>query len=380
MRPKSWVLAGVAALAVTAGGAVLASTGGQSAHAAQRPQVSTATVQREDLSATTPQDGTLTFAARADGSPYAVINQAKGTYTTLPAVGRVIHQAQVLYRVSGNLVLLLRGSTPAYRTLSAGMTGPDVAELNRDLVALGYATAGQLNPTSSDFRSATANALEKLQAAHRLTQTGMLPLGQAVFEPTDIRVTGVPVLLGGSAQAGEPVLQGTSTTRQVQVALDATQQTDVAVGDKVSIALPNNRTTIGVVSSVGTVATCPPSSGSTGSGSSTASTGTDSCSPGSAPPTINVDVTPSDPAATGRWDQAAVQVGITTARVAHALVVPVNALLARSQGGYAVEVLGAGGRNHLVAVSLGLFDDANGTVQITGSRLAAGQQVVVPTT
>jgi hypothetical protein len=91
-------------------------------------------------------------------------------------------------------------------------------------------------------------------------------------------------------------------------------------------------------------------------------------------------VTPSDPAATGRWDQAPVQVGITTATVPNALVVPVTALLARSGGGYAVEVVGAGASNHLVPVSLGLFDDAEGLVQVTASGLAAGQEVVVPTT
>ena len=74
------------------------------------------------------------------------------------------------------------------------------------------------------------------------------------------------------------------------------------------------------------------------------------------------------------------QVGITTARVPSALVVPVNALLARSRGGYAIEVVGTDGTNHLVPVSLGLFDDAEGLVQVTGSRLVAGQEVVVPAT
>ena len=128
------------------------------------------------------------------------------------------------------------------------------------------------------------------------------------------------------------------------MALDASQQTSVAVGDKVSITLPNNRTTPGVVSSVATVATCPSSSGSGGPGSSSAAPGTDTCSSGigSTTPTITVGVTPSDPAATGTWDQAPVQVGITTASVPDALVVPVTALLARSGGGYAVEVVGAG--------------------------------------
>jgi hypothetical protein len=52
-------------------------------------------------------------------------------------------------------------------------------------------------------------------------------------------------------------------------------------------------------------------------------------------------------------------------------------LLAQSGGGYSVEVVGPGGINHLVAVSLGLFDDAAGLVQVTSPRLAAGQEVVV---
>jgi hypothetical protein len=93
-----------------------------------------------------------------------------------------------------------------------------------------------------------------------------------------------------------------------------------------------------------------------------------------------VGVTPSDPAATGTWDQAPVQVGITTASVPNALVVPVAALLAQSGGGYAVEVVGTGERSRLVPVSLGLFDDAAGLVQVTGPALAAGQEVVVAST
>jgi multidrug efflux pump subunit AcrA (membrane-fusion protein) len=91
-----------------------------------------------------------------------------------------------------------------------------------------------------------------------------------------------------------------------------------------------------------------------------------------------VDVTPSDPAATGTWDQAPVQVTITTASVPNALVVPVTALLARSGSGYAVEVVDPRGTHHLVSVSLGQFDDADGLVQVTSSALAAGQEVVVP--
>jgi peptidoglycan hydrolase-like protein with peptidoglycan-binding domain len=385
MGRKGWALAAAAVLVVVvaATGVVVTSGAKPAAAAGQPAAANTAEVQQRTLTAMVSQPGVLTYRARSDGSPYSVIDQARGTYTELPAAGQVVSQGHVLYRVNDRPVVLLYGSTPAYRTLSAGASGPDVDELNADLLALGYGTRAQLSPRSASFGPATTAAVMKLQAAQGMTQTGTLTLGQVVFQPSAVRVTSVSAQLGGSTEAGETVLQGSSTIRQVQVALTASEQTSMAVGDKVSITLPNNRTTPGVVSSMGTVATCPSSSTSGGSGSSSAAPGTDTCSSGSSgssTPTITVGVTPSDPAATGTWDQAPVQVGITTASVPNALVVPVTALLAQSGGGYAVEVVGTGARNHLVPVSLGLFDDAAGLVQVTASALAAGQEVVVAST
>jgi hypothetical protein len=135
------------------------------------------------------------------------------------------------------------------------------------------------------------------------------------------------------------------------------------------------------VTHVATVATCSSTSGQGGSSSNSASTPLNACTAansGTTSPTIAVIVSPSDPKATGRWDQAPVQVGITTDRVRNALAVPVTALLARTNGGYAVEVAGVAGARHLEPVSLGLFDDADGLVQVTHSALKAGQDVVVP--
>ena len=149
---------------------------------------------------------------------------------------------------------------------------------------------------------------------------------------------------------------------QVIVKLDATQQAAVKLGDQVVITLPDTTTTPGVVSTVGTVAT-------TAANSDPGQTST---------PTIEVDVTPTDPAATGALDQAPVLVAITTASVTDALVVPVAALLAITGGGYAVEVVAADGTHQLVGVTLGLFDDAEGLVQITSSGVHEGQHVVVP--
>ena len=79
------------------------------------------------------------------------------------------------------------------------------------------------------------------------------------------------------------------------------------------------------------------------------------------------------------YDQAPVQVAITTATVNNALVVPVNSLVALAGGGYAVEVVSRNDARHLVTVSLGIFDDAAGLVQVSSPGLAAGQRIVVPT-
>ena len=114
---------------------------------------------------------------------------------------------------------------------------------------------------------------------------------------------------------------------------------------------------------VGTVATTPSSDQGNG---------------GSTTPTIEVDVTPDNPGATGRLDQAPVDVSITTDTVRDALVVPVNALLALAGGGYAVEEIERSGAHRLVAVRPGLFDDSKGLVQVTGSALSAGTRIVVP--
>jgi hypothetical protein len=381
MRKRLLLAGAVVMVAVaTTGGVVATYRARQATPPALEPPANTAKVEMRNLSAVVSVDGTLTYLAQADGSPYSLINQAQGTFTKLPALGQVISQGEVLYRVNDGPVVLLYGSTPAYRTLSAGASGVDVAELNADLVTLGYATSAQLSPTSGSFRFATTLGVEKLQAALGVTQNGRLTLGQAVFEPNAVRVTTMSAELGGDAQTGQTVMQATSTSRIVQVALVASQQTEVAVGDTVTITLPSNKTTPGVVSSVGAVATCPSSSGAGRSNSSSTAPGTDTCTSGSTTPTINVEVTPSDPAATGTWDQAPVQVGITAASVPSALAVPVTALLAQSGGGYAVEVVNPAGTHHLVPVSLGLFDDADGLVQVSGSGLAVGQQVVVPTT
>ena len=353
------IIAGVVVLAFVAAAAGIVALIGRGRNATSNridnaSPTALSTVQRRSLASRTNVNGTLGYA----GS-YEVVNQAAGTLTTLPHVGDIIRPGRVLYRVNGEPVVLLQGTTPAYRSLARGTRGPDVRQLNAALVTLGYATKAELDPTSNRFGWRTARALRKVQRRLGLERTGSLPLGHAVFLPTPLRVTEVSATLGTPAQPGASILSATSTRAQVSIDLDAAQQGLVEVGDRVSITLPDGTTTPGVVSKVSSVATTPSDDSQDSS------------------PTVSVEVHLTHPGQAGRLDQAPVLVAITTDRVNDALVVPVNALLALAGGGYAVEVA-SGGSRHLVPVEIGLFDDAGGLVQVSGSGLEEGQRVVVP--
>jgi len=355
------VVAIVAAAFVVAG--VMKGTAAPGAGGAGAFKTSTAMVARRTLVSQTQVSATL-----ADAGSYSVVNQASGTLTRLPAVGKVVRQGQALYQVDGQPVVLLYGHVPAWRALSAGMTGADVRELNTALARLGYASAAALGLRAGwdYFSSETAYALERLQAHLGITSpTGSLSLGRAVFLPSAVKITAWPpaVAPGVAATAGAVLMTATSDSPVVTIALDTSQQAEVEAGDTVSVTLPRGNTTPGVVTSVGTVATTSATTHAT---------------------TITVQVALKDRAQVRQLSSAPVTVSITTGVVRNALVVPVTALLAQpaqeagdAAGGYAVEVVGAGGRR-LVPVSVGMIDNATGLVQVTSSRLAVGQRVVVP--
>ena len=326
-----------------------------------------ARVEQGRLASRVSDTGTLGYAAQPDGTPYAVINQASGAYTQLPSAGDQIGCGEPLYRVDNDPVPLLCGGTPLYRALGEGVIGPDVRELNRNLVDLGYAKRSDLEGAQNEFGSTTADALAELQDDLGMDESDSLEPGDAVFLPGPLRITRVSATLATTSQPGSPVAQATSTRRRVEVAVDPSEAGTVAVGDRARVMLPDNSTAAGKVARIGTVA-----GGGSGSASGQAPEPTGS--------TIPVYVKLERDKDAGAIDEAPVQVEITTDRVKDALSVPVTALLARAGGGYAVETVGDDGRRELVSVELGAFDGADGLVQVTGSGLAAGDQVVVPAT
>jgi hypothetical protein len=151
-----------------------------------------------------------------------------------------------------------------------------------------------------------------------------------------------------------------STRRAVTVDLDADKQSLVREGDPATVELPDGRTLDGTIEDVGRVAesATDPETGEQGD------------------PTVAVDVRLEDGARVGRLDEAPVDVSLAKETAKGVLTVPVSALVALAEGGFAVEVVGADRSTHLVAVEPGMY--ADGIVEISGQGIDEGTKVVVP--
>ncbi|HSA51638.1 MAG TPA: peptidoglycan-binding domain-containing protein [Yinghuangia sp.] len=281
-------------------------------------------------------------------------------FTKLPDVGAVVKQGETMYEVNGRPVPLFYGLSPLWRVLAAGVSnGPDVQMLERNLVALGF---GADLSVDEKFTDGTAAAVKRWQKSLGLPQTGRVDPSMVAVQPGAIRVTAVKASIGAPAQGEVAAVSGTG--RLVEVKLPVDKQSVARKGDKVTVRLPDGKTTTGTISEIGTVASKDEQDG-----------GMPGQSGGKA--TVPVTVTLDKPEEAGALDGAPVNVGFTSQTRKGVLSVPVNALVALAEGGYAVEVVDtATGSRKLIGVQPGLF--ANGRVEITGEGLAEGQNVRVP--
>jgi hypothetical protein len=175
-------------------------------HGSHNAASGSTTVQRRDLVQTDTESGTLSYA-----DPRTVYDGLSGTITWLPAVGQVIRPGQALYRVAGVPVILMNGSTPAYRDLKPSDSDrPDILELNRNLVALGFNPDGIV--VDDVWQAATTAGVELFQESLGESETGELKLGNVVFLPHARVISALDASLGsngsgsggGSATSGQP--------------------------------------------------------------------------------------------------------------------------------------------------------------------------------
>ncbi len=190
------------------------------------------------------------------------------------------------------------------------------------------------------------------------------------FSPTNAYASDSPIIIGsyindtGSAVSLNSQLYNISSIGiEVVFQVDASDQETVSVGDRVEIELPTDERVPTQITFIDQVVT------QTQAGEF-----------------IEVTLEVLNPEEIEAYDQAPVKVFVTTEISENVLYVPVNALLALAEGGYALEVYGDGTEvgtfegesgvdTSYVAVEIGVFTD--GFVEVKGN-ISEGQIVVVP--
>lgn len=305
----------------------------------------TAEVSQRDLVTTETVDGTLAYGAARP------VKGAGGMVTALAPLGSTVERGGSLWEQDGVAgPVLLYGDRPMWRSLGQGVgDGLDVRQLEDNLAALGW-----LDPAEADghWDWWTTDAVQRWQGSRGLERTGTLELGSVVYQPGPVRVAAHVASVGDPA--GGPVVEVTDTAQRVDIDLDAELTDLVVVGGPVTVELPTGASAEGVVASVSGVV--ERSSGQMGQEVTT------------------VAVTVELPGGPVGLEDAPVEVELSRTEAAGATTVPVRALLALAEGGYAVEVVGADGTRQLVAVELGA--SADGWVAVTGD-VAVGDTVVV---
>jgi membrane fusion protein, multidrug efflux system len=420
-RRLRWLAAGALAVGGVAVLAVVLLGSGSGAHHGSDTGVpagdTTASITRRTLSESSTVDGTLGY-----GSTLELYDRLAGTFTWLPSVGAVIGRGGTLWRIDDLPVVLMYGSVPAYRTLKQGVSdGPDVTELNRNLIDLGFDPYSTITDEES-FGEATAAAVKRWQKADGLAETGEVELGRVVFAAGARLVSDVKVALGqdppgatppkgspgkgkppkeqaakeapakvepakkpakepaktdsakespggeSGASAAEVVLTTTSTRQIVQLKVKPEQQRLARLDETVTVLLPGGGEAAGRVSDVGTIA-------SESKGSAGEEKGTPSGESGESTIPVTVTLDHHVP----HLDEAPVSVELVKSVRRNVLTVPATALIATAGGGYAVETLAPSPKDEqdrrvMVPVMPGMF--ADGYVQVEGAGVREGLTVI----
>lgn len=312
-----------------------------------------ATVERGTISATRSWDGKVDH-----GPPFTVKSGLAGTITRLIDQGKAVERGTELYRVNERPVTVLQGTVPMYRNLGPGDSGADVEQLERNLAVLGYGGF----TADAEYTSSTGTAVRAWQAAIGVAQSGTVARGDVVFVPELGRVDVLRVDVGDAVSPGAAVLDITGTAKAASLEADVADRNLFAPGTTVTVALPDGGKRPGTVGAA-TVAevSAEPNAGAGGEAQA------------------RKTVTKVRIALSGDIDEslvgAAVTVVVSIDERKDVLLVPVNALLALSEGGYGLEVLRGDGTTRIVAVDTGLF--ADGKVQVDGDGIAEGTVVGV---
>lgn len=291
-----------------------------------------------------------------------------GAITSIAAPDAPVTTGTVLFWQGGYPVVAIEGdasTTPALtRDLSTSADdGIDIELLERMLLSGGFDDGSIV--VDDEFDDATAAAVQRWWASLGVTVAAadvVVPAGSFVVVPGGL-FTGTALVVDGATPVGDAVVMGlTTAAREVTTSAPIGDDT-FALGATIDVEFPDGTVSTGTVVAVGNVAVNAENV------------------PG-ATPTVTITLHVADiPAAVDDFVQIPVTLRAVAEEQQGAFVVPVSALVALAEGGYALEVVTdsstAGAPvTSLIAVEPGLFTD--GFVSITGEQVAAGLTVVVP--
>ena len=235
-------------------------------------------------------------------------------------------------------------------------SGADVRQLEEALVALGCDADGAL-VADGIYTIETTQGVLALQSTTGLAQDGIIDLGEVIFLPGSVRITGQLAIRGSGVGPGSMVLGISLSEKTVRVNLPANKQGVLAVGDAVAVEMPDQSEVPATVVFVSQTATSAENDWD--------------------PATFEVLIELDDASVVEDLDEAPVDVIALSDSVEGVMAVPVSALVALLEGGYAVELDTGAGQPQLVAVEVGFFG-SNNMIQITSAVLQPGDRVVVP--
>lgn len=147
--------------------------------------------------------------------------RGNGIVTVVPASGTTVREGDAPFEFTLTKQFVLQGARPMVRELRAGVTGPDVAQLNAALARLGYPAPAK----SATFEPSTGAAWTALLRA----KGAPVPAGEPVVGPTQVAfaptlpATIADVKLTVGDQAGGEVASLLSNTPTLRVTLSPEQ-------------------------------------------------------------------------------------------------------------------------------------------------------------
>ncbi|WP_298945036.1 peptidoglycan-binding domain-containing protein [uncultured Microbacterium sp.] len=169
----------------------------------------------------------------------AARNLMAGTVTSVSAsAGQEITAGTVMYAVDLQSVVVMKGKTPAFRTMQSGDRGADVAQLQTFLIESGYLDG----EADGAWAWSTTAAVLEWQSAAKLPVDGVADIGEVLFVadlPARVAVDTSTISPGAVVAGGEGGLVRLDTAPTFTIPVSDTQAATLPDDARVELTAPD---------------------------------------------------------------------------------------------------------------------------------------------